>query len=149
LIRGRSNPAGMIYLAIYSGSVVLLLSMSTLFHMAVRGSPAHRVIERLDHAAIFILIAGSFTPILGILFQGRARWGPLIFIWTAAIVGVTLKTIFFDYVAESVSLAAYLDMGWFGAYSGYLLGLRYGFNFMKPLVFGGLAYSIGGVIDLC
>src|SRR5207244_12771346 len=59
LLRGRRNPSGLIYLAIYAASVVLLLSMSGVYHMMVRGGTASRVLERLDHSAIFVLIAGT------------------------------------------------------------------------------------------
>ncbi len=147
LMKGRRHPQGLIYLGIYVFSVVLLLSMSGVYHMMVRGSTAHRVFERLDHSAIFILIAGSFTPALGILFHGWKRWAPLLFIWTVAITGVTLKSIFFDDLAEWFGLTLYLAMGWFGAYLGVLLGRRYGFNFVKPLFIGGVAYSIGAIVD--
>src|SRR5437764_7650 len=77
LLRGRRNPGGLIYLGVYAASVVLLLSLSGVYHMPVRGGTAHRVMERLDHSAIFVLIAGSFTPAQGILFHGWQRWGPL------------------------------------------------------------------------
>jgi channel protein (hemolysin III family) len=115
--------------------------------MMVRGGTASRVLERLDHGAIFILIAGTFTPALGILFHGWRRWGPLAAIWIAAITGVTLKTIFFDDLAEWVGLTFYLTMGWFGLGSGIQLGRRYGFNFIKPLLLGGVAYSVGALIE--
>ncbi len=147
LLRGRNNRHGLVYLVIYAISVVLLLSMSGVYHMMVRGSTAHRVFERLDHGAIFILIAGTFTPALGILFRGWLRWAPLLVIWSAAIAGVTLKTIFFDDLAEWLGLTFYLTMGWFGSFSGILLARRYGFSFVKPLLIGGIAYSIGAVLE--
>ncbi len=145
--RGSRYRPGFIYLAVYAFSVVLLFAMSGVYHMMVRGGSAHRVFERLDHSAIFILIAGSFTPALGILFRGWQRWGPLLFIWTIAITGVTIKSIFFDDLAEWFGLSLYLAMGWFGAYTGYLLARRYGWNFVKPLFIGGVAYSIGALLD--
>jgi channel protein (hemolysin III family) len=148
LLRGRRNPSGLIYLGIYAVSVVLLLSMSGVYHVMVRGGAAHRVLERLDHGAIFVLIAGTYTPALGILFRGWLRWGPLVVIWAAAVAGVTLKTVFLDDLAPWLGLTIYLAMGWFGIFSGVLLARRYGFNFVKPLLWGGLAYSVGGVIDL-
>jgi len=147
MLRGRKNPAGLIYLGIYSFSVVLLLSLSGVYHMMVRGGAAHQVLERLDHSAIFVLIAGSFTPVHGILFHGWKRWGPLSLIWTAAITGITLKTVFFRDVAEWLGLSLYLAMGWVGVFGGVALGRRFGFNFIKPLLLGGIAYSIGGLID--
>jgi channel protein (hemolysin III family) len=147
LLRGRSNPGGLIYLGIYAASVVLLLTLSGLFHMAVRGSATHRVLERLDHGAIFVLIAGTFTPAHGILFRGWLRWGPLVFIWSAALLGITLKTIFFDEWAEGFGLTLYLIMGWCGIFGGVLLARRYGFTFVQPMLYGGLAYSVGAVIQ--
>ncbi len=148
LLRGRRNRSGLIYLGIYAVSVVLLLSMSGVYHMMIRAGAAHRVLERLDHGAIFVLIAGTYTPALGILFRGWLRWGPLVVIWAAAVAGVTLKTVFFDDLAPWLGLTFYLMMGWFGIFSGVLLARRYGFTFVKPLLWGGLAYSVGGVIDL-
>ena len=78
LLRGRGSFARVFYLGVYTFSCVLLFSMSGVYHMMVRGGTAHRVIERLDHGAIFILIAGTFTPAHGILFRGWLRWGPLV-----------------------------------------------------------------------
>jgi channel protein (hemolysin III family) len=125
----------------------VFLVRGRLYHMMIRGGAAHQVMERLDHGAIFILIAGTFTPVLGILFHGWLRWGPLIAIWVAAIAGITLKTIFFEDIAEWLGLTFYLAMGWVGLGSGILLARRYGFNFIKPLLIGGLAYSVGAVIE--
>jgi channel protein (hemolysin III family) len=147
MMRGRNTGYGRIYLGIYAVSVVLLLSMSGVYHMMERGGAASRVMERLDHGAIFILIAGTFTPALGMLFHGWRRWGPLAVIWIAAITGITLKTIFFDNFAEWAGLTFYLTMGWFGLGSGIQLGRRYGANFIKPLLLGGVAYSVGAVIE--
>jgi channel protein (hemolysin III family) len=147
LRRGRGDRARMVFLGIYAASCVLLLSMSGVYHMMVRGGGAHRVLERLDHGAIFLFIAGSFTPTLGILFRGWLRWGQLVLIWAAAITGITLKTIFFDDLGEWLGLSFYLTLGWFGGVSAVILVRRYGFAFIKPLLWGGIAYSIGGVTD--
>jgi hemolysin III len=147
LMRGRRHPPGLPYLAVYAASVVLLLSMSGVYHMMVRGGAAHAVMERLDHGAIFVLIAGSFTPIHGILFDGWRRWAPLAFIWTAAILGIVLKVVFLRDFAEWVGLALYLGMGWVGIFGGVLLERRYGFRFIQLLLMGGIAYSIGAIIE--
>jgi channel protein (hemolysin III family) len=126
----------------------MMMSISSAFHMPPRGSPAQRVIERMDHAAIFVFIASSFTPAHGICFRGSLRWGPLTLIWTLALAGVALKVLFFEYVPEWLGQIFYVALGWLGIFSGYLLARRHGFNFIKPLVFGGIAYSIGAGIDL-
>lgn len=145
LQRARSNRDGFKYIAVFAAAVVLQFLISGLFHMPPRGSPIHRVIERIDHSAIFIMIAGTFTPALGILFRGRLRSGGLVVIWGAALIGITLKTLYFDYLPEWLGFSMYLAMGWLGAFVLFLAHRRYGFNFVKPLILGGAAYSIGGV----
>jgi hemolysin III len=147
LRRGRGDPCRLAFLGVYVGSCVLLFSMSGVYHMMARGGTAHQVFERLDHGAIFLLIAGTFTPVHGLLFRGLPRWGPLAFIWAVAITGITLKTVFFTDLPEWVGLSFYLAMGWFGAFSGYLLWKRYSFRFIRPLLWGGLAYSVGAVAE--
>lgn len=147
LIRGRGSRERLAFLGVYVFSCVFLLTMSGVYHMMVRGGTARRVMERLDHGAIFVLIAGTFTPAHGILFRGWLRWGPLLFIWAAAIAGITLKVIFFDDLPHWLGLTFYIILGWFGAFGGVLLARRYGFAFIAPLLFGGVAYTIGGLMD--
>jgi channel protein (hemolysin III family) len=119
--------------------------MSGVYHLLTPGTAGRAVLLRLDHAAIFVLIAGTFTAVHGIVYHGLGRWGPLLFIWTAAITGITLKTIFFDGVGDLLSLALFLGLGWVGAFSGGVLWYRYGFRFVRPLVWGAIAYTIGGI----
>ncbi|MSQ95783.1 MAG: DNA-binding protein [Gemmataceae bacterium] len=145
LVRARNNRGGFRYVAAFAVAVVLMMVISGLFHMPPRGSPLHRVAERFDHAAIFVMIAGSFTPALGILFSGRSRARGLTIIWGAALVGITIKTLFFDRVPEWLGLSMYLGMGWFGAVIVFVAARGHGLNFVKPLLLGGLAYSIGAV----
>jgi channel protein (hemolysin III family) len=147
LRRGWGDRTRVLLLGIYAISCVVLLSLSSVYHMVVRGGTAHQVMERLDHGAIFLLIAGTFTPVHGLLFRGWLCWGPLLVIWIAAITGITLKTIFFDGLSEWLGLTFYLTLGWCGLLSVVLLGKRYGFTFVKPLLLGGVAYSIGGAMD--
>ena len=148
LRRGRGDPARLAFLGIFALSCVILLSMSAVYHMTVRGGTANRVMQRLDHGAIFLLIAASFTPAHGILLRGWLRWFPLLLIWSAAITGITLKAIFFDSFAAGLSLTFYLTLGWFGLASAAVLARRHGARFLAPLAWGGVVYSVGGVIDL-
>ncbi|NIR95541.1 MAG: DNA-binding protein, partial [Gammaproteobacteria bacterium] len=60
-------------------------------------------------------IAGTFTPIHGLLFTRSLRWGILLLIWAIAITGITLKSIFFNDIAEWLGLTLYLGLGWVGA----------------------------------
>jgi len=147
LLRGRGDRRRLVYLGIYAFACVFLFSMSGVYHMMERGGAARNVLGRLDHSAIFVLIAGTFTPVHGILLFGWRRWAPLLIIWGAAIVGVCLKSIFYDDVAEWITLSLYLGMGWFGAYGGIFLARLFGWRFVRPLFWGGVAYSIGAVFE--
>jgi len=147
LFRGRGERLRMGFLTVYVVSCVFLMSMSTVYHMLARGGAARSVLERLDHCAIFVLIAGTSTPGYGILFRGWQRWLPLSFVWICAITGLTLKTIFFENFPEVIGLSLYIALGWVGGLSAILLGRRRGWTFVEPLVFGGIAYTIGGVCE--
>lgn len=134
-------------LAIFAVTGVVLLLASFTFHSMPSGTPARHISQRLDHAAIFTLIAGTFTPIQTILFRGVLRWGMLAFVWTAAIVGLTLKVIYFDAVPEALGVSAYLALGWVGVISMAVIYRRSSARFVSPLVIGGLAYSVGAVCE--
>ncbi len=120
--------------------------MSGVYHLLDVGN-ARDILQRLDHAAIFILIAGSFTSIHGILFTGIKRWGILLLVWSIAIGGIILKSIFFTAVPEWLSLSLYLGMGWVGLASAIMLYKQYGLSYVTPLVLSGVAYTIGAVLE--
>ena len=126
---------------------VFLLAMSGVFHLLEPDSTGRHVLQRLDHAGIFLLIAGTFTPIHGILFKGWWRWGMLIPIWIIAITGLTLKTIFFIGFPEWFGLILYLGLGWLGIISAIVIKRRYGLKFVMPLIYGAIAYSSGAVME--
>ena len=135
-------------LGIFAFSTVTLLSLSGVYHMFPTNTTVRSVMLRLDVAAIFLLIAGSFTPIHGILFKGWKRWGFLIPIWTIAITGITLRSIFGEAVPNWVGIIIFLAMGWLGAFSAYLVWTHYGTRLAKPIVLGGVIYSLGAVGEL-
>lgn len=147
LQRGAGSWSRLGYLGVYALSGVFLLSMSGVYHLLPPGSTARMVLLRLDHSAIFALIAGTFTPAHGLLFRSWGRWGMLFLIWGLAATGITLKAIFFDDIPEWLSLSLYLGMGWLGLASGGVLWWRYGTAFIRPLLAGGIAYTLGGVLE--
>jgi channel protein (hemolysin III family) len=147
LYRGRGNAGRMLSLGVFAFSCVLLLSMSGTYHLLSPGSAGREVLKRLDHAAIFGLIAGSFTPVHAILFRGAWRWGMLAGIWSAAITGIALKTVNFATMPEWAGLLMYLGLGWMGVISAVALARRYGFGFVLPVLWGALAYTAGAVAE--
>ena len=105
------------------------------------------VMQRVDHAAIFILIAATFTPMHAILFRGPGRWGVLAGVWTIALAGLAFKSMYFHSMPEWVSLCLYLAFGWLGLVSGVAVGQRLGPAFVRPLLFGAVAYTAGALAD--
>jgi channel protein (hemolysin III family) len=146
-IRTRATVTGQFGLWIFVVGVVFALSMSGVFHMLTPGTAGRAVLQRLDHAGIFFLIAATFTPVHLTLFRGFLRWGILTLIWGAAISSITLKTIFFNQIAEWFGLSLYLILGWFGLLSGFFLYRRYGYNPLKPLLYGAIAYTFGALLE--
>lgn len=148
LIRqGRGDLQRSMSLAVFVFSGVLLLSVSGTYHLSAPNSELRDVLRRLDHAAIFVLIAGSFTPMHAILFRGSWRWGMLAGIWTVALAGLTLKTVYFTAIPEGLGLALYLGFGWVGLVSWIALVRRFGFQFARPVLWGALAYTLGALVD--
>jgi len=147
IARGRGDSRRVASLAVFAFSCVLLLSLSGVYHLLTHETVARSVLLRLDHAAIFILIAGSFTPVHAILLRDRWHWHLLAWIWGAAIVGLTLKTVYFDTVPLWLGLLMYLGLGWLGLISTIALARRFGVRFVLPLVWGALAYTLGAVAE--
>jgi channel protein (hemolysin III family) len=146
LHKGRGHKGRMFSLLVFVLSVELLLTMSGVYHLLPPGT-ARQVLRRLDHAAIFVLIAGTFTPGHTILFRGWMRWGVLGFVWVAAITSITVKTVFFKGFPEWLGLGMYLGLGWVGAISGVAAWRQYGFKLIAPMVWGALAYTFGAIFE--
>jgi channel protein (hemolysin III family) len=146
LYRSAHSVAARRALLVFGAGVVLALAVSGVFHIFDLGGTARAVLQRLDHAAIWVLIACTFTPVHLILLRGIWRWGVLSLVWACALAGIVLKTIFFAGFPESLGLLLYLCLGWVGALSAMMVARRHGFRTVRLLLLGGLIYSIGGVI---
>jgi channel protein (hemolysin III family) len=145
--RGRGNRLRVVGLIIYVAGVVVTLLASGLLHMTARHTELRSFMVLADHAAIFFLIAATYTPIHIIEFTGWMRWGVLGVIWSAAFAGIVLKIGFMDVIPEWVSLTLYLLLGWMGLFTAYALHRVVGLKPLLPIVFGALAYTIGAFID--
>lgn len=132
--------------AIYGASLVALYTASTLYH-TFSSDRWRRFFQKLDHAAIFLLIAGTYTPFtLGPL---RGSWGWALFgiVWGFAVVGVVLK-LFFAGKADVLSTIAYLVMGWLVVIAIKPLVAALPSGALWLLVAGGLCYSLGTIFYL-
>lgn len=146
----RSGPtrAASWSLGIFGASVLLLLAVSGTYHACDLDSAPRAVFQRLDHAFIWILIAGTVTPVHVILFRGPWRWAMLGVIWACAITGLVLKTVFFTELGTGVGLALYLVLGWMGAVSAAKIWQQHGRRATHLLLTGGLLYSLGGAASV-
>ncbi|MDQ2694344.1 MAG: hemolysin III family protein [Pseudomonadota bacterium] len=144
---GWGNVPKFIALGIFSFASVFMLSVSGVYHLLSPGGTARVVLQRLDHSAILILIVGTMTPIHQILFKGFMRWGWLLLVWLIAITTLTLKNIFFASFPEWLGLVLFLGLGWFGAVSAGLLWYQKDKSFIRLLLIGGLAYTVGAILE--
>lgn len=147
LHHGRGNRARILSLGVFVFATVFMLAMSGVFHLLQPGSAGRSVLQRLDHASIFVLIAGTFTPIHIILFRGWRRWAVLTLIWLLTITGLTLTTVFFHSINAGLGLLFYLGLGWLGIITAILIYQRYQWRFLPFLLYGAIAYTVGALID--
>jgi len=146
--RGRGSISRTVSLAILVLSSVFLLSMSGIYHLLEHGA-TRDLMRQLDVAGVFVLIAGTVTPVHTILFRGFDRWAPLLLIWSAAATGILLRTMYPDGLATGFATSIFLLMGWGGIVSFVRLWRRYGFSFVRPVLLGGLSYTAGVfILDL-
>ncbi|NOY16631.1 MAG: DNA-binding protein [Gammaproteobacteria bacterium] len=147
LFRSRGSHGRFYSISIFVFTVVFLLSMSGVFHLLEPGGEPRSIMRRLDHAAIFTLIAGTFTPIHILLFSGWRRWSVLAVVWFVAIAGISVKTVYFNELPEWVGLTLYLSMGWIGALSAVFIFHLHGGRYLVPLIAGAIAYTVGAVLE--
>lgn len=148
MLSARKTRGSLLPCGVFAFAAVILLSLSGVFHMFEPGGIPREVMHRLDVAAIFLLIAGTFTPIHAVLFRGWKRWGILSLLWVIAITGMTLRSIFFEGFPNELGIVIFLAMGWIGLYSTYLVYRDYGRYAGLPIIIGGVLYTIGAVGDL-
>ena len=128
-------------LAIYGSTLVLLYLASTIYH-AIQHTRAKAVLNVLDHAAIFLLIAGTYTPFTLVSMGGVWGWTLFVMVWTLAVAGVLFK-VFHRTHSARVTVPIYLAMGWLVIIAaGELLG-AVGVGGTIWLLVGGLSYSFG------
>lgn len=142
------NVYGIVSGAIYGSTMILLYTISSIYHGLSPKGTSKKVFQILDHCSIFLLIAGSYTPIALCTIRAVSPfYGWLIFgvIWGAAALGITLNAI--DLKSTKVfSMIFYLLMGWCIIFKFNLLVESMHKNGIILLVAGGIAYTIGAVL---
>ena len=145
LIVGWSTPAKIISLLIYGLSLIAMFSASATYHMVHAKEKVLLILRKLDHSAIYLLIAGTYTPFCVNAFDGFWKWGMLSIIWTLAIVGIIIKAVYIK-APRWLNAGIYVVMGWLcvGA-AGQMLAVLPAWVF-GWLLAGGVIYTLGAVV---
>lgn len=134
--------------AIYGATMILLYTMSSIYHGLKPDRFSKRVFQVLDHCSIYLLIAGSYTPFALVSFREHdpaLGWTIFGVIWAMAIIGIVLNSI--DIKKFKVfSMICYLGMGWCIIFTANLLPVLLGNVGVALLVAGGIAYSVGAIL---
>ncbi len=128
--------------AIFGASIIFLYTASTLYH-AIPGMQAKRALKRVDHIAIYYLIAGTYTPFLLVNLRGTLGWTIFGIIWGLALLGTILKLYLGGAGTKVWSICLYLGMGWLVVFASKTLFAVLPTVSLVFLILGGLFYTFG------
>src|SRR2546430_8079243 len=135
LVESRGDPWRVVGFSIYGASLILLYSASTIYHWQTLPPRGEDILKRLDHVAIFVLIAGTYTPVCLVTLRGGWGWSVLGLVWGLALLGLLLK-LFFQRLPCRPSTALYVGMGWMAVVAVVPL--------VQSLPVSGLVWLVGG-----
>jgi hemolysin III len=135
LTRAVGRVDQLVAFGIFGLSLIALYSASALYHLLPVSPAATARLRRLDHMTIFILIAGTYTPVCVLALEGGWRAGLLGLVWTLALCGVALKLLWME-APRWLSVGVYLAMGWVAVIAASAI--------LRAIPFGGLAWVLGG-----
>ena len=145
LLEKAETKLQMIGFIVFGISLMLLYGASTIYHTLDISPKVNKMLKKMDHMMIFILIAGTYTPICAIAIGGTVGYGLLALVWSIAIVGIVIKALWI-HCPKWFSSGLYIGMGWVC-----VLAFTQLLNALSPAAFGwllagGVIYTIGGVI---
>lgn len=138
------NAMHVVSFSIYGASLVVLYSASTLYHYSQRPKLRNRL-NIFDHAAIYVLIAGTYTPFTLVIIKGWVGWTIFGVSWGLAIAGIILK-FFFIGKYDKISTFAYVLMGWLIIFALKPLINNFSFEGLMWLLSGGILYTVGAIL---
>ena len=141
----RGNALTVTAMAVFMSSMLLLYSASTLYHSISFTGAALKKFRKMDHMMIFVMIAGSYTPVCLLKLGGRKGMILLIVIWTLALVGMTVKYCWIT-CPKWFSSVIYIAMGWTCVFVLPELRVNLPAGAFAWLLSGGIVYTVGGVI---
>ncbi len=145
LALGHESVPKIVSLTVYGLTLVAMFSASATYHLVKSRPEVIKVLRKFDHSAIYLLIAGTYTPICLNLFHGFWQWGLLVIVWSMAAIGIGVK-IFIINAPRWVTAGIYLVMGWLAvlAFGEILRVMPVGAVIW--LVAGGLFFTLGAVV---
>lgn len=145
ILMSKNDISKLITMTIYGLSMIALYGASSVYHW-VRTTPQKELIlKKVDHIAIYFLIAGSYTPVFYYGLEGAWRWAMLIAVWTLAIIGMALK-LWFIHAPRYVSSAFYVSLGWIALVPFLQLIKHLQMGAIILMAVGGVVYTIGAII---
>ena len=127
--------------SIFGAALILCFTTSTLYH-SVQAERIKRLLRTLDHSAIFLLIAGTYTPFLLVNLRGPWGWSLFAVIWTLTFLGIALR-LFLQGRLHGLVVSIYIAMGWIVVVAAQPMRERVGTGGLVLLAAGGLAYTAG------
>ena len=131
--------------AIYGLSMTALYTASTLYHCVNTTVKGRVALRKLDHASIYFLIAGSYTPVCLTALRGAWGWTLFGIIWALAIAGLVMSLTWIN-CPRAVTSTVYIAMGWVAVFALYPLWQAIGPRGIAWLLAGGVLYTVGGVL---
>ena len=145
LIIARSDNAKVLSVLVYGISLILLFSASSAYHLIQANSKNIQILRKLDHSAIYVLIAGTYTPFCVLAFSGFFHWDMLAIVWSFALVGIIVK-IFYVKAPRWLNAAIYVLMGWLGISAVGQISAALPASAIVWLIVGGVIYTLGAVV---
>lgn len=145
LVANEGAASASIALGVYAGSLAAMYTVSSLYHAIPWSDPWKERMQRIDHAVIFLVVAGTFTPIAVVVLNGAWRSVSLAVVWAIAMVGITLKFVL-PRVALGLSITLQMAMGWAAVVPMFEVGRRLGAGPVLLVLAGGLLYTVGVVL---
>jgi hemolysin III len=148
LTRAGADPLRALALGVYAAGLAAMLGCSALYNLAPEGSPRKALLRRCDRAAIFAMIAGTYTPFAGVALGGAAGGGLLAFVWAAAAAGAAHALLGRQVRGERTAVLLYLMLGWCGVVLVVPVSAALSTEGLTLLAAGGVLYSVGTAFHL-
>ncbi|MFO7701327.1 MAG: hemolysin III family protein, partial [Acidimicrobiia bacterium] len=131
--------------AVYVATTVLLFGVSAAYHLGAGGPRTNAFLNRLDHANIYLFIAGSYTPFAAALGDRRTGTIMLVLVWAIAIVGLVVR-VWWQRAPRWLAVGSYVALGWVAVFFLPAIWGDFGVAVVGLVALGGLLYTVGGVI---